>query len=129
MKIPNLTNAEFELMDAIWKTSEPMSTNEIIANLDNHKNWKTTTVLTLMGKLIEKGYVRAVKTGRAYQYYIVISQEQYQRSEGKLLLRKLYNNSLKNFVASLYEEDALSEADVHELMDWFESKNKEPKGE
>ena len=125
--MPNLTNAEFELMEAIWKTTEPMSTNDIIANLDNHKNWKTTTVLTLMGKLIEKRYVRAIKTGRAYQYYLIIAQEQYQMSEGKLFLSKMYHNSLKNFVAALYQEDALSDADVHELMDWFQNKNNESK--
>lgn len=109
-------------MDAIWKTEEPMSTSDIMKNLENRKDWKATTVLTLMGKLIEKGYVRAIKTGRAYQYYILVTKKQYQKVEGNLLLKKLYNNSIKNFVAALYEDNGLSDKDIRELMDWFNQK-------
>lgn len=122
ISVPDLTNAEYELMSAIWKTEEPMSTNDIIKNLENGKDWKVTTVLTLMGKLIDKGYVRAIKTGRSYQYYVLVAKKQYQKSEGNLLLKKLYNNSIKNFIAALYEDDNLSEKDIRELREWFDEK-------
>ena len=48
------------------------------------------------------------------------SQEEYQQSESKSVLEKLYGNSLKKFVASLYQGKKMNQDDIKELHDFLE---------
>ena len=52
-------------------------------------------------------------------YTPLISQEEYQQSESKSVLEKLYGNSLKKFVASLYQGKKMNEDDIKELHDFL----------
>lgn len=115
-----LTNAEFELMESIWQTPEPICSTSIMEHLDNGKDWKVTTVLTLLGKLVEKGYIQGEKQGRAYYYQILVSREEYLQAETSHFLDRLYQGSLKNMVAMLYENQGLSQKDIDELVQWFQ---------
>ena len=53
-------------------------------------------------------------------YTPLISQEEYQQNESKSVLEKLYGNSLKRFVASLYQGKKMDEDDIKELHDFLE---------
>jgi len=53
-------------------------------------------------------------------YTPLISQEEYQQSESKSVLEKLYGNSLKKFVASLYQGKKMNQDDIKELHDFLE---------
>ena len=46
--------------------------------------------------------MRVTKEGRTNLYNPLISKEEYQHQESRRVLEKLYGNSLKDFVASLY---------------------------
>ena len=50
----------------------------------------------------------------------MISQEEYQQSESKSVLEKLYGNSLKKFVASLYQGKKMNQDDIKELHDFLQ---------
>ena len=115
-----LTKAEFELMEAVWQTPSPITSNRIKENLANGKAWKATTILTLLGKLIDKNYIQAQKQGKFYEYTILISKEEYLRQETQGFLQKLYQGSLKNMLATLYREDSLTETEIAEMKDWFD---------
>ena len=53
-------------------------------------------------------------------YTPLISQEEYQQSESKSVLEKLYGNSLKKFVASLYQGKKMNQDDIKELHDFLQ---------
>lgn len=53
-------------------------------------------------------------------YTPLISQEEYQQSESKSVLEKLYGNSLKKFVASLYQGKKMNQEDIKELHDFLQ---------
>ena len=53
-------------------------------------------------------------------YTPLISQEEYQQSESKSVLEKLYGNSLKKFVAFLYQGKKMNQDDIKELHDFLE---------
>ncbi len=114
-----LTNAEFELMEGVWRTAEPITSNAIMSNLKNGKDWKITTVLTLLGKLVEKGYIAGEKQGRSYVYTVQFAREEYLKQETSSFLKRLYQGSLKNMVATLYDDHAISTAELDELTRWF----------
>ena len=106
-------------MEGVWQTPEPICSASIMAHLANGKDWKITTVLTLLGKLVEKGYIRGEKQGRAYYYQVLVSREEYLQAETSHFLARLYHGSLKNMVATLYENQSLSQEDIDELAQWF----------
>lgn len=117
-----LTNAEFELMDAIWRTNEPIDTIKIMENINNKKDWKKTTVLTIISKLIKKNYISAVKIGKSYEYKVLIDKETYRKEETQSFLKIMYNNSIKNFINTLYDDNRIEDEDLKEIYDILNNK-------
>ena len=52
-------------------------------------------------------------------YTPLISQTDYQAHESQSVLEKLYGNSLKKFVTSLYQGKKISSEEIHELSDFL----------
>ena len=51
---PDISNAEFDVLDALWEDS-PATSADVIARLNKHKDWHEKTVKTLLGRLVKKG--------------------------------------------------------------------------
>lgn len=49
-----------------------------------------------------------------------MTEEQYGASQSKGILEKLYGNSLKSLVATLYEENCVSREDIQELREYLD---------
>lgn len=79
-----------------------------------------TTILSLLTRLEKKNFVKVTKQGKMNLYTPLISQEEYQQSESKSVLEKLYGNSLKKFVASLYQGKKMNQDDIKELHDFLQ---------
>lgn len=75
--------------------------------------------MTFLSRLVEKGYLSCEKNGKSNFYEPIVSYEEFSRRESKHILDKLYRNSLKNFVVSLYDGDELSRQDVKELREFW----------
>jgi len=60
MELPEkkLSDAELDIMLAIWQSPPPVQRADLEEQLQSH-NWADTTLLTLLSKLVEKGYVYA----------------------------------------------------------------------
>lgn len=119
MKYKTLPNSELELMVIIWKADRPLTRMEIEERLPKDRQLSKTTVLSFLSRLEEKGFVRSEKQGRNNHYYPLIKEEDYQRQEGSSVLKKLYDNSVKKFVASLYDGKELSKDQINELKDYL----------
>ncbi|EUJ26480.1 BlaI/MecI/CopY family transcriptional regulator, partial [Listeria cornellensis] len=118
-----LPDAEFEIMKAVWKSSPPVSTNEIIAVLDGDKRWKPQTVLTLLVRLIERDFLESEKVGRERVYTPIVTEEMYLQSETEQFMDKHYNNSLVGLVNTLYKGGDVSNEDIDELKDWLSKRS------
>ena len=55
--IKRLPDSEFEVMKVIWSNEPPITTLQIMEKLDSGKDWKPQTVLTMLVRLIEKGFL------------------------------------------------------------------------
>ena len=65
------------------------------------------------------------KSGKNNVYIAMIDKETYMQKESKNILKRLYQNSAKNFLAALYDGDSLSDEDLKELEDYISNKRKE----
>lgn len=114
-KIQKLPDSELDVMIALWNGHGEMTRSEIEDFMKRKKKLAPTTILTLLSRLEKKKFVSVKKEGKANLYRALVTQEEYQQQEGKHVLEKLYGNSLKNFVATLYQGKQIDQSDIEEL--------------
>lgn len=120
-----LPDAEFKIMKAVWQNKPPVTTTEILETLGNEESWKPQTVLTMLVRLIEKGFLSSEKNGRARQYSPLISEEEYLRVETGSFMERYYGNSVGSLVKTLYDGQKLSKTDLDELKQWLAERTDE----
>ncbi len=124
-KIQKLPDSELDVMIALWNGHQEMTRSEIEGFMNQKKKLAPTTILTLLSRLEKKNFVAVKKEGKSNLYSALVSQEQYQQLEGKHVLEKLYDNSLKNFVATLYQGKQIGQSDIEELESFLQELNKD----
>ena len=113
-----LPDAEFDIMKVVWANEPPITTSEIMKQLGNEKEWKIQTVVSLMLRLSERGFLRSEKHGKERTYYPTVDKENYLKFETGNFIRNFHNNSFLNLVTTMYGGDALTEGDIDELLKW-----------
>lgn len=119
-----LSETEMEVMQIIWAFDHPVTSSELLDIFAREKGkvWKGQTIATFLARLIEKGVLTSIKQGRANLYKPRMSQEEYRRQEAKSLLETLYEGSVKNFLAALYDGKELTKDELTDLKRWFAEK-------
>lgn len=114
-----LPESELDIMLVLWNGTPPMTRPEIEKVINTRKNLAPTTILSLLTRLEAKNFVEVTKQGKMNLYTPLISQTDYQAHESQSVLEKLYGNSLKKFVTSLYQVKKISSEEIHELSDFL----------
>lgn len=110
-----LPDSELAVMQALWDAGRPLTRPEIDAALAASRDWSVSTVVALLGRLADKGFLAHEKHGRGYLYRALVTREEYLAAESQSLLRRLYRGRPANFIAALYDGGALSQEDIDEL--------------
>ncbi|GGH65656.1 penicillin-binding protein [Paenibacillus silvae] len=119
-----LSETELEVMEVIWQKQEAVTVTTLLSKFAD-KDWKTSTMSTILKRLIEKGFLTKSMEGKVNYYEATITLEQYRRYETQSFLNRLYNGKAKNFITALVNDDELNQKDIAELREWF----KHEKGE
>lgn len=109
-----LPEAELAVMQALWSAEGPMTRPQLDQALAD-RNWSVSTVVALLSRLEDKGFLRHEKQGRGYLYIPVIGRERYLEAASKTLLGQLFGGSPSGFIAALYRGGALTEEDIRQL--------------
>ena len=113
-----LPDAEFNVMKVIWNLVPPITTNKITNKLADN-TWKPQTLLTVLKRLSEKGFLNIIKDGKEHQYEVLIKEDEYLEIETGSFLKRYAIGAL---VKTLYSEGDLTEDDINELRDILEQK-------
>lgn len=119
-----LPDAEFDIMKVVWANAPPISTGTIMEQLGNGREWKAPTAISLMNRLVERGFLCTEKNGKERVYYPLISRDDYLQFETKHFIKTYHENSFVSFVTSLYGRKELNEADIEELIAWTRQRGK-----
>ena len=117
-----LPQSEFEVMKALWALPGPVTAGEVLAQLPPQKEWKVQTVITLLSRLRERGFVTSEKKGKERWFQAAIPREEYLQFETGQFLRQYHDNSFVSFVSALYDGKEMDDADADELLRWLEEK-------
>ena len=120
-----LPDSELELMMIIWDAGRPMSRNEIEEQLPGERQLSATTILSFLSRLQEKRFVQVRKEGRNNVYGPLVRKEDYLKQESRSIWKRLYQNSVGNFMAALGQGDELTDQDLDELQEFLDRKRKE----
>ena len=116
-----LPDAEFNVMKVIWNLVPPITTNKITNKLADN-TWKPQTLLTVLKRLSEKGFLNIIKDGKEHQYEVLIKEDEYLEIETGSFLKRYAGNSIGALVKTLYSEGDLTEDDINELRGILEQK-------
>lgn len=117
--IRRLPDAELEVMQAIWACDPPVARAEINAILKDTHPMALTTLLTVLSRLSEKGFVRIQKDGRSARYTPLIARQDYLAQQSRRFVQKVCGGSLPAFAAALCDSGLTKEelALLRELLE------------
>ena len=112
--IRRLPDVEQEVMQAIWACTAPAARTDIEEILFQTHPMAMTTLLTLLTRLSEKGFITIEKNGRRSYYTPCISREDYLASQSKSFFEKLCGGNLSVFANALCDS-GLTKDEIAEL--------------
>ncbi|MCD0478158.1 BlaI/MecI/CopY family transcriptional regulator [Chryseobacterium sp. LC2016-29] len=115
MKINHLTSAEENLMKLFWKL-QSFYLKEV---MDQHPEPKPhqNTVSTYLKILVEKGYLSTEKEGRIFKYSVIVPFDDYKKFLLKELSHNFFNDSGKEILEFLFNENLVSQDDLRTYFD------------
>lgn len=113
-EIRRLPDAELEVMQAVWDCEVPAERSAIQERLKNTHPVAPTTLLTVLGRLAEKGFLEIDKTHRSARYTPRITRQAYLASQSRRFLDKLCGGSLPAFASALCD-GGLTREELKEL--------------
>lgn len=116
-----LSEAEFEIMQVLWKHDAPMTSNQLLDEMGDKRNWKLASLMTTLARMAAKGAVYCDRSTRTNYYKALVSEQEYKLAEGSSVLETLFNKSAKDFVASLYQGKQMSSKDIRELREYLDT--------
>ena len=106
--MPALGDLEVQVMRRIWARHGPVTVRDVLGDLQRDRDIAYTTVMTVMGNLEKKGWLRRHAEGRAYHYEPLVSAEEYSAA----LMRQALEAStdrpavLMHFIEELSADEA-----------------------
>lgn len=120
-----LSDKEFNIMEILWHNGGAMTSNEILDNADGAFNWKLASLMTVLSRMADKGYVYCDRSTRTNYYTATIAEEEYKLRESESFLDRLFDRSATKFIASLCEKDRISKDEIAELKEYLDSLGEE----
>mgnify|MGYP000954043744 CR=1 FL=1 len=122
--IKRLSDNELEVMKVIWNNKTPISTVDIKNILSESRQWNLSALQTTLIRLTDKGFLNTTKDSKNRYYTAIVEKKNYVEEQNKIFLKKLNNNSIKNFIASLYDSGTVSAEDLEEIKRFIDDKMK-----
>ena len=115
-----LPDSELELMMIIWDAEGSVTRSEIENRLPAERKLSATTVLSFLSRLQEKGFLEVERDGKTNRYCPLVEKETYLREESRSIWKRLYQNSVGNFMTALGSGEELSDRDLDELQEFLD---------
>lgn len=107
--IRRLPDAELEVMQAVWACEPPAARADIHEILKDTHPMALTTLLTVLTRLSDKGFLRIQKEGRSARYIPLVSRQDYLAQQSRRFVEKVCGGSLPAFAAALCDSGLTKE--------------------
>lgn len=121
-KRKNLTplgETEMEVLQHVWKLGRA-TVAQVHERILNTRKVAYTTIMTVMKKLSDKGYLAFKKDGATYVYEAARSQEDVQQSLISNLVDKAFEGSSVALIQTLVQKENLSDEERNHILKLIE---------
>jgi predicted transcriptional regulator len=108
-----LTNSEEQVMEHLWKLEKAFM-KDLLEAYPKPKP-ATTTVATLLKRMIDKNFVAYNEFGNSREYYPLVKKEDYFSKHVNGLIKNFFNDSASQFASFFTRETNLSQNELEEL--------------
>ncbi len=109
-----LPDSELEVMQVLWALPAPAPRAKVEEAMEKVRPMAQTTLLTLLTRLAEKGFVRIEKQGRSSVYTPLVAREDYQARQSKRFFDQLFGGNMTAFASAL-TASGIPKEDLDEL--------------
>ena len=111
----SFTKAEEQIMRYLWKLEKAFF-KDLKAQFPDPKP-ATTTINTLLARMIEKGFISYQVYGNSREYYPLIKKKDYIKGQLNNMIKNFFNNSSEQFASFYTNEADLSEDELKKLRE------------
>ncbi|OTN89391.1 CopY/TcrY family copper transport repressor [Enterococcus sp. 7E2_DIV0204] len=122
-KALNITDAEWEVMRVAWATEETTS-KEVTEILNEKTEWKSTTVKTLLSRLVDKGLLGTKRNGNKFNYFPLVEERKSIEALSEEMLAKVCSKKVGKVLETIITDSLLSFQDLDELEALLKEKRK-----
>lgn len=109
-----LSNSEEQLMQHLWKLEKAFMKDLLEAYPEPKP--ATTTVATLLKRMIDKKFVAYNEFGNSREYYPLVKKTDYFSKHVNGLIKNFFNNSASQFASFFTTETDLTKNELEELQ-------------
>lgn len=118
-ELKKMSVGELKVMQALWTIDGKASRKDIERVLCEDHAMASTTLLTFLSRLAEKGFIKVDKIANANIYSALVEQHDYLRSESRDFIRNTCGGSMSAFASALCDSD-ISREELLELKKYLE---------
>lgn len=122
-----LNSTELQIMKYLWKIEKGFM-KEIVEQFPQPAP-AYTTISTLLGRMVDKGYIGFNKMGRDKQYFPVLKKNEYFSVQVKDMVSNFFNNSTSQFASFFTKNAEFTVEELEELQKLIQKKMTEKKKE
>lgn len=123
-KLPQISDAEWEVMKAVWAGGSPTA-GEVVDAVRAERAWNPRTIKTLLGRLVKKRAVEAIVDGRRYLYRARVSRNECIRQESRSFLARVFDGAVGPAVLHFIEDQKLTPDELAQLKRILEQEGKD----
>ena len=114
-KSQELTRAELEIMQILWKIERGFVNNILEAMPEPKPAYNT--VSTIVRILEKKGFVAHNSFGKSHEYYPAVDRQSYTRGFMSNVLENFFGGSVGNMVSFLSHEKGITVSEADEIIE------------
>ena len=126
-RTPDLTPAEFNVMKVLWHLRRATVADVRAALAERETDLAYTTVMTLLGRLAQKGAVVVDKAREPFVYRAAYRRESVLRDRLRAFLRDVFDGEADALVLRLVEDESISLDELREIERRIEASDPEEK--
>lgn len=121
MMIKKIPQAELKVMKFIWKVDATVTSKDVIEVMEQKYGWKQTTTLTLLSRLVKRGFLDAKKIDRYTHYTVIVKHKDYLSFETKDFLSNIHDDSLRSLISALHDDENIGKDKLDFLESYFDN--------
>ena len=94
-----ISEAESKVLEVFWRAAGPLSAEEVVAAMDNDRDWSAGTIRTFLTRLVKKKALAAKPDGRRYLYRPLVKRDDFVHKQSRDLIDRLFGGRITPFIA------------------------------